>query len=94
MLDQALGPLNLARSAGVTYELHPDVRLALDVLASHYEAEPEASLLRSDYRYLIAATQRAQDTVRKHFHPVNPAVLEDLSKAIEALKVGVANTRV
>lgn len=69
------------------FQLHEDVREAIAFLHACLEAEPESTLLASDFRYLAARAERTQDLVRKHFHPSNPAVLGHLAQAREHLAI-------
>ncbi len=76
-----------ALSVAQHFEMHPDTLTALESLHGAMGAEPEDSLLTSDYEYLEARAERVQDLVRTYFHPANPTVLGHLAQAREHLKI-------
>lgn len=88
---RAVGAVRDALGLTTAFQAHEDVTRTLRVLLAIFEAEPEADLLASDYRYLAAKLDRASDTVRANFHPTNAATLGHLAQARESLKVGLAN---
>jgi hypothetical protein len=76
-----------ALSVAKHFSANPAVVDTLEALYGAMKAEPEDTLLTSDFRYLEARAERAQDLVRTYFHPSNPAVLGHLAQAREHLKI-------
>ena len=91
---QAASRVSLALQVAEDYRLAPEVRALLTGLHATMEAEPEASLLASDFRYMQARTDTVADSIRKYFHPSNPAVLEHLAGARENLKSAYATWKI
>ena len=91
---QATELVRMAYNGAKAYENAPETQEALAALLGAMEAEPEDTLLASDYRYLMDRTEKVSDTVRQHFHPINAATLKELADAREHLKSAYATWKI
>jgi len=74
------------------FELAEPVVRGLNQLLATMDAEPEESLLKSDYGYMVGVTDRLSDTIRANFHPTNAVLLGHVSKSREHLKRSYQST--
>jgi len=81
--DPAKKALSGARSTAYAYDL--ECKTAFDSLTRFMDAEPEDTLLSSDYRYLIACTEKVMTKVRNERHPVGHALIVELNDVRNAL---------